>query len=144
MSDQVINTVCAQLKLAEQDLDKKISDLHLDEIAQARCIKWKLLPSRLGLEGVVAQDIDTDFSREFDKRREFFKQWKQIKGFEATYRSLVRALLDIKQRDNAEYVCELIRQTVTDTSCASSGMFAIGSTCMPVTSLTNNKHYIMS
>ena len=65
---------------------------------------WKSLPFRLGLEDVVAKDIDKDHLKESDKRREFFRQWKQIKGLEATYRSLVRALLDINQKHDAEGV----------------------------------------
>ena len=115
MSDKFIR-LCTRFKLADQDLDKVISNLHFDEISQTRDINWKSLPSRLGLQDNVAKDIDKDFSKEFDKRREFFQQWKQKNGSEATYRSLVRALLDIKQIDNAEYVCELLQQTVGEAS----------------------------
>ena len=114
MSDGVTS-----LELAE---DSVISDLHLDEIAQTRCTYWKSLPSRLGLEDIVAEDIDRNFSREFDKRRELFRQWKQIKGSEATYRCLVKALLDINQRHDAEYVSGLLRQKAADYSNASSGI----------------------
>ena len=122
MSDSVISTLCAHFELVDHDLDKEISDLHLDEIAQARCTYWKSLPSRLGLQDV---DIDKDFSKEFDKRREFFQQWKQKKGSEATYRSLVRALLDIKQRHDAEYVCKLSRQAVHENPSDDSSGIAI-------------------
>ena len=110
MSDEVINTLCAHFELADQDLDQMISDLHLDEIALTRDINRKFLPSRLGLQDVLAKDIDKDFRTESDKRRELFRQWKQRKGFEATYRVLVKALLDINQRLDAEYVCKLLRQ----------------------------------
>ena len=120
MSDRV-STLCEELKLADQGLDKQISEVHFDEIAQTRDINWKFLPSRLGLQDVTAKDIDKDYSNELEKRRELFRKWKQIKGSEATYRSLVRALLDIKQRDNAEYVLKLLCQAVAD---ASSGMYA--------------------
>ena len=108
----------ASLELADQELDSVISDLHLDEIARSRCTYWQSLPSRLGLEDIVAEDIDRNFSREFDKRREFFRQWKQIKGSEATYRCLVKALHDINQRRDAEYVSGLLRPRVA----ASSGI----------------------
>ena len=67
MSDSVISTLCAHFELVDHDLDKEISDLHLDEIAQARCTYWKSLPSRLGLQDVVAKDIDKDFSKEFQE-----------------------------------------------------------------------------
>ena len=123
MSDEVINTLCAHFELADQDLDKVISDFHLDEIARTRCTYWKSLPSRLGLLDIVAKDIDSKSSlSESEKRSEFFRQWKQRKGFEATCRILVKALLDINQRRDAEYVCELLCQAGTGSSKASSGM----------------------
>ena len=109
MSDEFIK-LRTRFKLADQDLDEVISDLHLDKIAQTKDINWKSLPSRLELPDVVTKDIDKDLMKESEKRREFFRQWKQKKGMEATYRSLVRALLDIKERDNAEYVCKLLPQ----------------------------------
>ena len=108
MSGKVVKTLCARLMLADQDLDKEISDLHLDEIVRKSCTLWKSLPSRLGLHSIIVKDIEKDFPRELDRRREFFQQWKQIKGSEATYRSLVKALLDIDQRHDAEYVCKLL------------------------------------
>ena len=123
MSDHIISTLCAHFELVDHDLDKEISDLHLDEIAETRCAYWKSLPSRLGLQDTVTRDIDKDFTEELDKRREFFQQWKQKKGSEATYRSLVRALLDIKQRRDAEYVSKLSHQAVENPSVeTSSGM----------------------
>ena len=114
MSDKVISTLCANFELSCQELDKVISDLHLDKIAQTRCTYWQSLPSRLGLPDIIANDIDKDFSKELDKRREFFHQWKQIKGSEATYRNLVKALLDFSKRLDAEYVLKLLHQAVTD------------------------------
>ena len=122
VSDKIIRSLCVHFELADQDLDKVISDFHLDEIAQTRdIINWKSLPSLLGLRDNVAKDIDKDFTKDFDKRREFFQRWKRIKGSEATYRSLVKALLDINQRHEAEHVCKLLRLMVADTW-NSSGM----------------------
>ena len=116
MSDQVISTLCAQFGVAYHNLDEVISDLHLDEIGLSRCTYWKSLPSRLGLSKVIAKDNDRDLQKEREKRCEFLQQWKQRKGSKATYRSLVRALLDIDQRLDAEYVCKLARQAVTNHS----------------------------
>ena len=122
MSDEVISTLCTHFELADQELDRVIGDLHLEEIARKRCTYWKSLPSRLGLQDIVAKDVDKDFPMEFDKRREFFQQWKKIKGSEATYRCLVKALLTIDQRHDAEYVFKLLHQAVADSSEAPSGM----------------------
>ena len=113
MSDQVISTLCAQFGVAYHNLDEVISDLHLDEIGLSRCTYWRSLPTRLGLSNVVAKDIGRDFQKEYERRCEFFQQWKQEKGSEATYRSLVRALLDTKQRLDAEYVCKLASQAIS-------------------------------
>ena len=102
-----ISSLYAQYGVTEEDMDKEISDLHMDKIVRTRCTHWKSLPPYLGLPTNLVKDIDKDFSKEVDKRREFFDQWKQQKGSEATYKNLVRALLDVKEVYDAKYVCKL-------------------------------------
>ena len=94
-------------------MNKEISDLHLEEIARETCTCWRSLPPHLGIETNLVKDIERDFSKEVDRRRELFDQWKQRKGSEATYRNLVKALLYLKERRDADYVCKLLRQTVS-------------------------------
>ena len=127
MSDQAIISLCAHFELAQQDLDKEISDFHLDEIARTHDVNWKILTSRLGLQDVVAKDIDKDHSKEFDKRLGFFQQWKQRKGSEATYKKLVRALLDTDQKRDAEGVCKLLQPHHSNTSSGMQKGFTSGS-----------------
>lgn len=111
MSD-TLSSLRAHYELAEDDWDKKISDSNLDRISLNCCSNWKLLPSQLELESIIVNDIEKSKTAitETDKRLEFFRQWKEKKGFGATYKKLVIALLNIDQRQDAECVCKLLKQ----------------------------------
>ena len=60
---------------------------------------------------------DIERSRELkteeEKRLAFFKRWKKEKGFEASYGALVTALLKIKNREDAEKICALLKNSPT-------------------------------
>ena len=114
-SSVTIGSLCAQIGLAEEHLDKVISDLHLDEITQTACSIWKSLPPYKELKNfdVAIQDIDKENLNEADKIRELFRRWKQRKGSEATYTSILRALLSTERRKDAEYLCRLVITSVT-------------------------------
>ena len=105
-----VSSICAHYGVNQEDLNKEISDLHLAKIVQSRCTRWRSLPSHLELETNLLSDIDRDFPKEVEKRSEFFDQWKRQKGSEATYKRLMQALLDVKERHDAEYVCQLSQQ----------------------------------
>ena len=95
--------------LADNDCDQPISDSHLDDISLSHCGQWRLLPCRLGMKNIVTGDINRDFAIEKEKRREFFFEWKQIRGSDATYKSLISALLAIKSREDAESICKILQ-----------------------------------
>ena len=99
-------------QLKEEDLDKQVTDEHLDDIASSHCTKWRSLPSRLEMESIVVNDIDRTLSKEEDRRNAFFYKWRDIKGFAATYRVLINALLGIKCGNDAGCVCELVKQSL--------------------------------
>ena len=99
---------CYQLK--ERDCNQQISNVHLDEISLNFSQKWRFLPNRLKMKDIIAHDIDRIPGDEEEKRRTFFLKWKQVKGSGATYKVLIRALLDIKCRQDAESVCKLLQQ----------------------------------
>jgi hypothetical protein len=65
--------------LSHRSSKKPVSDAHLEEISRSSCEQWKSLPSHLGLETIVASDIDRS-QKEREKRHDFFKKWKDIKG----------------------------------------------------------------
>lgn len=91
--------------LLGDNANKQISDEHIEVISQDLCEKWRLLPAHLGLGTITIDDI---IENEAGKRH-FFTTWKDQKGSEATYRSLVSALLEIECRKDAESVCELLK-----------------------------------
>ena len=95
--------------LSEEDCNQQISDLSLEDIAHSSCRKWRDLPSRLVLPGILVEDIDRSGTGEGEKRLNFFREWKQMRGFDATYKRLIEALLDIHCREDAEVVCRLLR-----------------------------------
>ena len=99
---------------------KQVSDDYLREIAQSSCKEWKHLPSLLGLDSIVADDIDKRSISEWEKRHEFLKEWKRREGSKATYKQLIRALLKIKSRDDAEKVCTLLKKSAPTATPAAS------------------------
>ena len=97
-------------RVTEDDWDKEISDSHLERIALKHCACWKLLPPHLDLESIINDITQNPTSSEKDKRLEFFRKWKRAKGYEATYKKLIAALLDIGERQDAGSVCKLLKQ----------------------------------
>ena len=96
--------------LTERDVNRIVSDEHLEVISRTCCEQWKSLPPHLGLDTIVANDIDTDGTlRGYRaKRLEFFHTWKEVKGHNATYKQLITALLKIDCGDDADAVCALL------------------------------------
>lgn len=99
-----------QHKLTEGICNKQVSDGHLEEISRYHCKDWKSLPSHLGLNTIVAEDIDRSKVAEKEKRHTFLLGWKKIEGSRATYKRLITALLKIDCREDAEGVCTLLQK----------------------------------
>lgn len=95
--------------LTEENCNKEVSDRHLEEISRLHSREWKSLPSYLDIESIVADDMDHGVGNQHEKRLNFFLQWKQMKGSDATYFRLISALLKIKCRKDAESVCKLLQ-----------------------------------
>ena len=104
--------------LTEGDCDKPVTDYHLGLISRSCCDEWKFLPPYIGLETIVAEDIDKSQKSEREKRKDFFLQWKSTIGSRATYKLLITALLKMKCGQDAEKVCKTLKQpagAVSDT-----------------------------
>lgn len=99
---------------------QQVSDDHLREIALSYCKDWKKLPSLLGLESIVADDIDRSGKEEGGKRHDFLLKWKSLNGSSATYKQLIGALLKIRCVDDAEKVCSLPKKSIPAAPLASS------------------------
>ena len=107
MSEE-FSAILNHFELRLEDCEQAIESSILDEISLKCCKDWKFLSSLLELEDTVVWDIDHKPVDEKEKRREFFREWKQRKGFRATYERLIRALLKYERQQDAEKVCELL------------------------------------
>lgn len=90
---------------------EQVSDKHISEIGCSLCGQWRKLPPYLDLEATVVDDLERQFMTEEERRVGLLKKWKERNGFDASYTSLINALLEIKCRSDAEGVCELLRKT---------------------------------
>ena len=60
----------------------------------------------------MAEDIDKSQKGAREKRHDFLLTWKEMEGSSATYSQLITALLKIKCRQDAEKLCEMLKQSV--------------------------------
>ena len=90
-------------------VDEEITDVHINEICGTHCDRWRDLPPYLELDRIVVNEIKRDYGDERERRKGFFSRWKERRGSRATYRSLIRALLRIGCREDAEHVCSVLR-----------------------------------
>ena len=97
--------------LLNEECNKRISDVHLERLSSKCCGKWRKLTSHLEMDNIVKDDIDRKGVGESEKRLDYFTEWKEQKGSAATYKSLIRALLKIDCRDDAEYVYQLFQSS---------------------------------
>ena len=120
--------------LSEETCDCKISDAHLVDISRSHCRRWRDLPSRLDMDTIVVDDLDKNpiLVDEDMKRSSFFSKWKEAKGSAATYRALIRALLQIKCVEDAEGVCELLKNSPPSSETVSEHLKTSNSTADPV------------
>ena len=102
--------------LSREDCGRTVSDAHAECISRKCCKHWKKLPSHLGLDTIVVDDISSGQGDEETKRHNFFLKWKETKGSGATYRALINALLVIDCREDAEKVCDILKDPVGSTS----------------------------
>ena len=117
--NEEFNSILSGFNLREVDCRKPVTYIFLDEISLKCCGEWKFLSSQLELEDNVVGDIDRKPIEEKEKRREFFREWKQRKGSEANYERLILALLKCKRRQDADNVCELLSESL-QASCTSA------------------------
>ena len=95
--------------VTEADVNKQISDVHLEEISRVACQGWRLLPARLEIEHIEVSNIERDHRLEEEKRLAFLQKWKGQHTFEATYKALMNALISIKHVQDAESVCKTLK-----------------------------------
>lgn len=94
-------------RLRDRNLNRKITEIHLDQISHSCCAQWKRLPVYLGMKNIVGANLSAIV--EEDKRHLFLFKWREARGTRATYRRLIKALLKIDCVEDAEIVCKLIQ-----------------------------------
>lgn len=102
-----LESLIARYNLTQEDVEKQISDIHIEVISRSWCKKWRHLCAHLELDFIVADDIESQKVDEDQNRLKFFTTWKAKQGSEATYKKLISALQTIGCNDDAEHVCEL-------------------------------------
>ena len=120
MMSSELSSILSHFKLREEDCRKIVASSHLDKISLRYSGGWKFLTLLLEVDDNVVVDIDRKPIEEKEKRREFFREWKERKGSEATYERLILALLKCKQRHDAEKVCELLCESLPASSTAAT------------------------
>jgi hypothetical protein len=112
MATASLGSLLVDYHLREEDVNRMITDLDIDEISRTGCRKWISLPAHLQMAAIVAEDIDKLQICEERKRHKFLSKWKETKGSGATYRALIHALFKMSCREDAERVCRIAAQSL--------------------------------
>ena len=92
----------------EEALNRGVSDKHIIDLAREIGISWATLSWRLDLSDRDRINILTQYTDQLDKQSyQCFSKWKNTKGNEATYKSLIEASNAIQNKLFAEKVEEL-------------------------------------
>ena len=111
----------ARYELTEEDCKGEVSDTDIVKIASSLRGKWESkLPPLLEME-------TTDIGTPVEDKIAFFEEWKQQQGFDATYKSLISALLQVKCRQDAESVCKILKETTLSQASTSTNTTSIPS-----------------
>lgn len=115
LSDRItVYALMEEYDLSKNVCGQKVTYYHIDEITKCHLKRWKDLGPHLKLEPIVADDIISD-SKDCarQQRRCFLQKWVEKHGGSATYRELITALLNIDERNDAEYICKLLQDSST-------------------------------
>ena len=96
-------------KLTEEDISKPVAENDLDKITT---VDFRGLCSHLGMEDIDRHEAECEAQSEAGKRGAFFRKWKNMKGSNATYKKLIIAHLKAKNRNNAEKIAGLLKDTL--------------------------------
>jgi hypothetical protein len=118
-----LSSVLNHFEISDVESRSQVTDNYLEKISRFYCVKWRLLPSYLTMGDIVVNDVSREHPhRESEQRFYFFKEWKDTRGLEATYRSLINALLEINCRRDAESVCQLLKDQLQQPPSSDNGM----------------------
>ena len=110
-SPSELDSLLATHEVARENSNQQISDKDIDKISQSCGFPYGRLSSYLGMKRVSAQDAKHDGKSEPDRRVSLLEAWKQMKGSDATYKALIAALLEMERRDDAEIICNFLKES---------------------------------
>ena len=94
--------------ISQEQLKEQVTSEHTGIISQ-EMTKWEDWAWALELTPTQVEGIDRENRTMHTKRLAVLRVWKEIFGSTATYEKLVDALLNIKMRKMAEFVCNLLK-----------------------------------
>lgn len=99
--------------LSEDSYGRCVSESHMGHLSSSMHSKWRLVAPQLRLKDVVPSIEGTSEARsEEEKAKLLLILWRRRRGNEATYKSLIEALLKADCRSDAEYVCQMLKKSV--------------------------------
>ena len=101
-----IEDLVHKVNISKGCLDRECSSQDLQHVAK-HCVKWKLIGHQLGLHSLLS-DIDSDHTREEDKRITMLTTWQQAFSFKATFRVLIEALIACNDADSAYQIVKYL------------------------------------
>ena len=107
--------LCKRYKLSDNDINKEVSDEHIDEI-YPQLEKWELVAHHLGLSGPDIEAIEHKAQRDVRLMRLYtLQEWKSKGTLNGTavYRVLLEALLKSGSSNSAVQVCGLLQQSAS-------------------------------
>ena len=96
--------------ISQEQLMQQVTREHAREIS-LKMTKWEDWASALDLSPTQREEIDRENRTMHTKRLAVLRVWKETFGSTATYEKLIDALLELKLRNSAEFVCSLILKT---------------------------------
>ena len=105
----ILKTVLELYSLNDGDINKIVSEIHIDKISRSCSYRWKSLLVRLDLKAIDVEDISRTLNNEQEKRSESLRTWMHLNGSDATYKWLITAQVANGSRKEAEFVCELLQ-----------------------------------
>ena len=99
--------VVKEVRISLDLLEQKCSDEHLKSISLF--LDWRSVAPHLGLSERDIEAIEAENRRELERSLKVLQKWKRMFGYTATFRKLVEAILVVRNAEDAEKVCLLLK-----------------------------------
>ena len=109
MEPPTLEGLVKELRISPDLLDQKCSHEHFVSISLF--LDWRSVAPHLGLSERDIEDIKAENTKESERRLKVLQTWKKKYGYMATFKSLIVALLEVGNADDAERVCRLLQKS---------------------------------